>query len=446
LIKIFSQLFQSVTQQPHLRQIANNMGWLMLDKVLRLGVGLVVGVWLARYLGPEQYGTLSFVITLVAIFGSLATMGLQGIVVRDIVRDPSEAGKTLGSAAMLQIGGGLIAFLLLLATIFYLRPDDTLIRAAVAILGSAILFKVSEVAAYWFEAQVQSKYTVWVQNSVFLVFAAIKIGLILSNASLLQFFWAMLAEAIFTALFLIGVFGLKGAPPWTLQASGRRARELLKDSWPLILSSLSIVLYMKVDQIMLGQMLNDSAVGIYAAAVRISEVWLFIAVAINASLKPLLYRRREESQQAFLRGLQRLFDVMVFISLAIAIVTQAFAEQLILTLFGSDYLGAAAILKIHIWAGVFVFLNNALWIWFLAEEKQRLGNIRLVIGLTLNVVLNLFLIPIYGGLGAAVATLISRAFVAYFGLLLSDQTRLLFWMISKSLLSGGLYAFIHRRS
>lgn len=443
---ILSQLCRQIAGRPHLLQIADNFGWLILDKLLRLGVGLLVSVWLARYLGPEQYGLLSFVTALVAIFAALSALGLQGIVVRDVVRNPSQAGQTLGSAALLQLLGGLIAFLLCLATIYALRPDDSLTKVAVAILGSSILLKASEVAAYWFESQVQSKYTVWAQNSAFLIFALIKIALIVYEATLTSFLWAMLAEAVLSACLLVGLLALKGLSPASMGASRERAKELIKDSWPLIVSSMSIVLYMKVDQIMLGQMLDDEAVGVYSAAVRISEVWFFMAVAITASLKPLLYRLREQSREAFLQGLQKLFDAMVVLAVLIAVPTQMFAEELVLLLFGSAYGEATLILKIHVWAGVFVFLNNALWIWFIAEERQRIGNLRIVSGLALNIALNLYLIPLYGGAGAAVATLISRAFVGYLGLLLSHETRTIFWMISRSLIFQGVYEFIKRKS
>jgi len=195
-----------------------------------MGVGLLVGVWVARYLGPEQFGLLNFALAFTGLFGAIAALGLQSIVVRDIVRDPAGARLTLGTAAMLQLVGGLVSFLLILGAIAYLRPDDALSRTIVAILGAMMLLKASEIAVYWFESQVQSKYTVWVQNSVFLVFAAVKVGLILLEAPLSAFVWAMLAEAVVVAAILLLVFNLRGLNITHLQASIGRVQILLKDS------------------------------------------------------------------------------------------------------------------------------------------------------------------------------------------------------------------------
>ena len=166
-------IHRRIAHRPNLLKIVDNIGWLFLDKILRMGVGLVVGVWVARYLGPEQFGLFSFATAFVGLFGAIAGLGLRGIVVRDIVRHPAGKEETLGTVAVLQFFGGLLAYGLTLGTIFWLRPDDALAKALVAILGSTLLFQASEVAVYWFESQVLSKYTVWVQNGSFLVFAAI---------------------------------------------------------------------------------------------------------------------------------------------------------------------------------------------------------------------------------------------------------------------------------
>ena len=184
-----------IAHRPNLVKIVDNMGWLFFDKVLRMGVGLLVGVWVARYLGPEQFGLFSFALAFVGMFGAVAGLGLQSIVVRDLVRDPSCKEETLGTAAVLQLFGGLLAYCCVIGIIFWLRPHDALAKLLVAILGSLMLFKFSDVALYWFESQVLSKYIVWVQNGCFLVFAAIKVGLIVSNAPLLAFAWTTAAEA-----------------------------------------------------------------------------------------------------------------------------------------------------------------------------------------------------------------------------------------------------------
>jgi len=425
-------LHRRIAHRPNLVKIVDNIGWLFFDKVLRMGVGLVVGVWIARYLGPEQFGLLSFASAFVGLFGAIATLGLQGIVVRDIVRDPASKEKTLGTAAALLFFGGLVSYSLILATIFWLRADDALAKAIVAILGSMMLFKVSEVAVYWFESPVLSKYTVWVQNGVFLVFAVVKVGLILQDAPLIAFAWAMMAEVAAVAALLLVMLGLRGPRLRQLSVSAKRARILFCDSWPLLLSGIAVVIYVKIDQIMLGQMVGDEAVGIYSAAVRISEVWYFVPMAIVASVFPAILQAKHRGEELYYQRLQRLYDLMVWLSIAIALPMTFFSTPIVTLLFGATYAESGQVLAIHIWAATFVFLGVASGKWFLVENRQLLKLKRSTLGAAANIALNFFLIPRYGVIGAAVATLISYAIADLMFDLMQAETRKMFLMKLKA--------------
>ena len=426
-------IHRRIAHRPNLVKIVDNIGWLFVDKVLRMGVGLFVGVWVARYLGPEQFGLLSFATAFVGLFGAIAGLGLQGIVVRDIVRDPSRKEDTLGTAALLQFIGGLLAYGLILATIFWLRPDDALAKALVAILGSTMLFKASEVAVYWFESQVLSKYTVWVQNGSFLVFAAIKIVLILNNAPLIAFASVIMAEALMVALLMLVMLGLRGPRLRHLRITLARAKALLADSWPLLLSGIAIVIYMKIDQIMLGQMVGDEAVGIYSAAVRISEVWYFIPMMIVASVFPAILEAKKRSEAQYYQRLQHLYDLMVWLSVAVALPMTFLSTPIVTLLFGENFSASGTVLAIHIWAAVFVFLGVASSKWFLAENRQMLSFQRTALGAVVNVILNLLLIPDFGPIGAAIATVVSYAIAAFLFDVAQQETRQMFTMKVRSL-------------
>jgi O-antigen/teichoic acid export membrane protein len=438
-----------IAYRKSLIKILDNISWLLFERVLRIVVSIFVIALLARYLGPEQFGQLNFSLALVAIFVPISELGMRSIVVRDITRNYSCRFETLGTTGVLYIISGLVSYGLILITISWLRPEDQLIKALVAILGVAVLFKPSEIATYWYESQVQSKYVVISKSGVLLVFAAINVVLIFNNAKLIVFAWTNVLEALVVSLLLLTILTqrLDGLKLLEIQFSLARAKSLIADSWPLIISSMSIIIYMKVDQIMIGYMLGDVEVGVYSAATRISEAWYFIAVAINASIYPTLVRLREQSIESFNKRLQQIFNLMVQISFIMAITITFFAPIIIQLLFGSDYVEAIEVLRIHIWAGVFVFLNNAVWAWYTIENKQKLANYRIIIGLFLNVALNIILIPLYGIIGAALATLISRAFVAYFGQLISHETRFLFIMMSHSILTVGIQRkFLLRKS
>lgn len=398
-----------------------------------MGMGLVVGVWVARYLGPEQFGLINFAVAFVGLFGVIATLGLNGIVVRDLVKDPGSANLTLGTAALLQFLGGLVAFGMVVWVIDLARPDDSLTRLVVVIIGSVMLFKATDIATYWFEANVQSKYVVWAQNSVFLTFAAAKVSLILVNAPLIAFVWATFAEALISSLIVLVMFERKGLGLAKLRMRFGRAHELLKDSWPLILAGLAVTIYMTIDQIMLGQMLGDEAVGIYSAAVRVSEVWYFIPMSIVASVFPAIIAAKKQSEALYNQRLQQLYDLMVILSLVIAIPMTFLSDWLIGFLFGSAYQQAGAVLAIHIWASVFVFLGVASAKWFIVEDLQMLSLQRTALGAIVNVALNFFLIPMFGIIGAAWATVVSYSIAGLFYDLLQIQTRRMFSMKLKSL-------------
>ena len=429
-------IHRRIASQPALVKIVDNIGWLFLDRILRLGVGLIVGVWVARYLGPENFGLLNYAAAFVALFGAFAGLGLNTIVVRDLVREPDTAGTTLGTAFVLQLGAGLVAYLLLVGTITWLRPDEALTKAVVAILGFALVLKAGEVVKYWFESEVRSRYVVWVENSLFLLMAAVKVGLILSKAPFIAFIWMALVEATLVALGLFGIYLIQGGAlhRWSLRAG--RAKALIKDSWPLALSGIAIMIYMRIDQIMLGDMIGEEAVGIYSAALRISEVWYMIPMIIVTSLFPAIIESKKRSERLYRERMQKLLDLMATISLLIAIVVTLSADWLILVLYGEQYAAASIVLKIHVWACLFVFIGVAGSKWYIAENLQKLSFYRTMAGAVVNVVLNLVLIPRYAATGAAISTVASYAVAAYLLDGISSKTVFLFRAKTRAIVFG----------
>ena len=411
-----------IAHRPNLVKIIDNIGWLFFDKILRMGVGLFVGVWIARYLGPERLGLLGFATAFVGLFGPIATLGLQGVVVRDIVRNPSGAEETLGTAAALHVVGGVIAYGLILATISWLRPDDSLVKVMVGVLGSMMLLQASQVAVYWFESQVISKYTVWVQSGVFLVFAAVKVVLILNEEPLVAFVWAMLVEAAVVALALLAVLGLRGPALTRLSASVHRAKSLLLDSWPLILSAAAIMIYMKIDQVMLGQMVGSREVGIYSAAVNLVNPLFAVTNMIVASLFPTIVSMIDDS--VVLRSrLLKLYSFVFWTAVCVAFPTVLLAEWIIVILYGSEYYEASEVLAVYVLSLPFAFWAMASSRWYLAKGLQVKLFQRAFIGAIVNIALNYVFISAFGLIGAAYATLISYALVGLMFDLHSKSTK-----------------------
>jgi len=218
-----------------------------------------------------------------------------------------------------------------------------------------------------------------------------------------------------------------------------QAKKLMIDAWPLIFAGMVVSVYMKIDQVMLKEMLDAKAVGVYAAAVKLCEAWYFVPTAVIASLFPAIIKARKNSETLYEEKVQKLYDLMVWVAVAVALPTTLFADWVILILYGADFQEAADVLKMYIWAGVFVSLGVASSKWLIAENLERYSFYSTLLGAILNIVCNFYLIPIYGIRGAALATLISYGTAAYLSMALFEKTRNNFWIATRALNPYAVY-------
>lgn len=416
---------------PGLRKIIENMGWLVFDRIVRMGMGLFVGVWVARYLGPIQFGSFNFAFSFLALFGTLSTLGLDALVIREAIRCPPDVPEILGTTLALRSGGALCAFLISVAAIHLIQPNDQIALQLVVILGSATIFTAFDTIDSYFQSQVQSKITVWAKNSAFLVFAVVKVLLIETKAPLLAFAVASVGEAALGAVGLLLGYRWTGGRILAWTVSKKRAIELLKQSWPVILSGMAIMVYMRIDMVMLKVMQGDAAVGVYAAATRVSEVWYFIPMAIVSSVSPAIMRAKDRPAIYYGR-IRNLCSMMTMTACVIGFAVAPASHMIIRLLYSNTYSAAGPVLAVHIWASVFVFLGMAQSPWNISENLLKLSLYWTVAGAIGNVVMNVFLIPRYSAMGAAIATVVSYAISGVFANALSSRTRPIFYLQMKS--------------
>ena len=417
-----------------LHKILANISWLFADRILRMGFGLVVGIWVARYLGVQQFGLLNYAIAFVAIFNPLANLGLDVVVVRRLVADPTQQQSILGTSFWMRFVAGWLTWLAVIIGIYLLRHDDAMTIVTVTILGAANIFQSFDTIDLWFQSQVRSKYSVLAKNAAFIATTSIRVVMVLSHAPLVAFVVAILLEAVLGAVGLLIVYKQQGYLVKLWQWSRSLAQDLLRESLPLILSGLTIMIYMRIDQIMLGQMIGDKAVGVYSAATRISEVWYFIPMTVSSSVMPSIFNAKEISEELYYQRIGGLNRGLTWLAIAVAIVMTFVSKPLIVMLFGNSYIESGTILAVHIWASVFVFSGVATSGWFIAENLSYLSLYRTLSGAIVNILLNIFLIPIYGGLGAAIATVIAQAVASFISNGVNPKTRKLFKVQIKSLL------------
>jgi len=426
-----------------------NTSWLFGEKILRMIVGLFVGIWVARYLGPEQFGLFSYAQSFVGLFTAIATLGLDGIVIRELVKDESRRDELIGTAFWLKLFGA-FAVLLILAIAVNFTSNDTYINTLVFIIASATIFQSFNVVDMYFQSKVMSKYIVYANIISLFITSIIKVVLILNEAPLVAFAWVMLFDSFVLACGFIyfyyvhrhselisgSIISRSGNALWVqnLKFSKRTAVDLLRDSWPLILSGIVISIYMKIDQVMIKEMLDSEAVGQYAAAVRLSEAWYFIPMVIASSLFPAIINAKKVSEELYYARLQKLYDLMVWMAIAIALPMTFMSDWIVELLYGGQYNEAGSVLMIHVWAGVFVFLGVASGKWFMVENLQMLSLWRTFSGMIINIVLNLLLIPKLGINGAAIATIFANFMAAFLFDLFNYKTRKMFYIKIRSLL------------
>jgi PST family polysaccharide transporter len=416
---------------PGLRKIMGNMSWLIVDRAVRMGLGLFVGVWVARYLGPVQFGSYNFALAFVALFGTLTTLGLEGLVVREVLHNAQDTHEILGTTLALRAGGGLLAVVLSIATLLLIEPHDKRALLLVSILSVTLVFLPFDTIDSFFQSQVQSKITVWAKNSAFLIFAVIRVSLIYAKAPLWSFAASYAGEIGLGAVGLVIGYRLSGGRIFAWQYSKKRAVLLLKQSWPVIFSGMAIMVYMRLDMVMLKMMKGDYAVGLYSAATRISEVWYFIPMAIVSSVSPAIMNVKDNAE-LFYGRLRKLFSLMTMTACIIGSIVALSSHAIVRLLYSTSYSGAAPVLAVHVWASVFVFLGVAQSPWDLSKNLLTLSLYRTVVGALINVAMNLYLIPRYSAMGAAIATVVSYAVSGVFANAFSARTRPIFYMQMKS--------------
>lgn len=411
-----------------------NTSWLLGERILRTVVGLFVGIWVARYLGPEQFGLLSYAQSFVGLFTALATLGLDGIVVRELVKNPKKREEILGTAFWLRLAGAFCVIAILAVAVNFMS-NDAYTNTLIFIIASASIFQSFNVIDFYFQSVVLSKFAVYANSIALLVSSITKISLILAGAPLVAFAWVLVLDSLILSSGL-AYFYFRNNRAFTISSLRfipRTAVRLLKDSWPLMLSGVVVSLYMKIDQVMIKEMIGAEAVGQYAAAVRLSEAWYFIPMVIASSLFPAIINAKKENEKLYYARMQQLYNLMVTLALSIAIPTTLMGSWVITLLYGDGYDQSGSVLVIYIWAAVFVFLGVASGKWFVAEDLQKYLFYRTATGCTVNIFLNLLLISIYGIQGAAVATLVSQIVAAYIFDLIATKTKRTFYMKTKSL-------------
>ena len=411
---------------------------------MQTAVGLFIGIWLVRYLGPERFGLLSYAISVVVLFSTFASLGLDVIIVREMVKFPEERDDILGTALILKLIGGILV-LTILTAMTLINGRDKPVSPLILIIAAGLVFQSFNVIQFFFESKVQAKNFVYAQLITTVLVATIRIILILMQAPLLMFAVTICVESLFGGGCLIAAYKYQGLSILKWRFAGRKALNLLRDSWSLILSGLAIAIYMRIDQIMIKHMLGNDAIGQYAAAVRLSEAWNFMPLIVCSSLFPAIITAKKRNKKLYHQRLEKLYNLMIWMAMAIALPTTFLSRWGINLLYGEKFSEAGTVLMIYIWATVFAFFGTARGKWLINENLQRLSFYYLSMGCVVNIILNFIFIQRIGIAGAAFSTIISLFFNVCVFPLFNVQTRGSVVLFFKALSFGTLNIILDKR-
>ncbi|AIM39209.1 polysaccharide biosynthesis protein [Sphingobacterium sp. ML3W] len=426
-----------------------NTGWLLIARVGSLFIKMLVTTFaLPSYLGSAHFGTYNYPLVILAFFTGIATMGTDGLITRQLLQHPEKENILLGSALRIRIITGFLVLPLVYITYFFIAHFAPEAPAAsfkqVALVSFICIIQAVQIIDSFFQAKVKGKVIMLVQVGGNILSAAIKFALILFKAPLDAFIWTLIIDVIILQIGYLALYHKTGNRISNWKYDPTTAKELLKLGWPLAFSSLFITFYMKIDQLMIDAILGKSALGVYSIVVSLSESWYFMPVAISTSLFPAIMNARRTSPELYQKRLGNLYELMVFVSVSVALIVTCVAPILFKYYYPPEYAEGLHTLQVHIWAGVFTFLGTASAQYLIAEGLTKITLYRTAFGALLNVILNYFFIPKFGIIGAAYATLIAY-FASTFFLLFIKKTRPNAILMIRSLFLIGLLSTIKEK-
>ena len=389
---------------------ARNAGWLIGGKVAQMALSLVVGVLSARYLGPQNYGLIGYGTAYVSFFTAFCTLGINSVIIKDVIDDPEGQGCAIGTAIVLRAASSFLSALMIIGIVAVLDKGEPVTIAVAALCSVSLVFQVLDTINYWFQAQYQSRVTAIVTLTAYIITSAYKILLLILGKSVEWFAFASSVDYIVIGVLLLAIYKKHKGPK--LKFSVSKGRTLLRMSYHYILSGMMVSIYAQTDKLMLKQMIDEKTVGYYTIATSLCAMWTFVLTAIIDSIYPTVLRYHKENYQNYKRKNRQLYAIVFYISVFVALVFQLAGGLIIELLYGKEYLPAVVPLKIVTWYVAFSYLGVARNAWIVCENKQKYLKYMYLGAAGINVILNLILIPPYSTAGAALASLITQIFTS----------------------------------
>lgn len=388
------------------KEITNSF-WIIGERVFQLTLTLFVSIFTARYLGPDNFGTLNYAASFVAFISSVATLGMEGVVIKKMIAAPACEGEYLGSCMLFRFISSILSTIAISVLVFVLNPDEPLKLLLVLIQSTQLAFRSVQILDSWFQRHLKSKYVSIGKMAACVVVNLYKIILLVTARDIVWFAVSnVLTDAVISLV--LWIFYRRESQQ-KLRCSFSEGWEVLHESYHFILSGLMVGIYGQMDKIMIGQMMSDTDVGLYTTATTICGLWIFVPQAIIKSFQPKIMELKNSGQEKqYLFRLEQLYSAIIWLCIVCSAFISLLAPLIVLILYGKAYMGAVGALRIAIWLETFSMIGTARGIWILCENKNKYVKYMLGIGAGVNLILNTVLIPTYGIDGAAFATLVTQ--------------------------------------
>ena len=388
-------------------RIRRNASWLVGGSIVHKFIAFFIAIWTARYLGPENYGLINYASAYTTLFFSLSTLGISSILVNELIKNHDEEGTIMGTTLVMQGVSSLLSIVIICVIVSFLNRGETLTITVVFLYSLGLFFQMMDSLKYWFQSKLESKYSAIASVAAYLISSLYKVVLLMTGKSVIWFALAASVDYLCMAVIMYAVYRKKNGPVFRFSVD--KAKKLFNNSYHFILSGLMIAIYGATDKLMLKNMLTDgAAVGYYGTAFSVCNIWVFVLAAIISSYKPVICELYNVNKEAYNNKNIQLYSIVFYCSVIVSLVITIFARLGIFILYGESYLPAVQPLRICTWYVAFSYLGVARDAWVVCEGKQKYLLYIYMGAAIINVVLNYFLIPVFGVSGAAFASLLTQ--------------------------------------
>lgn len=403
-------------------RVVKNAKWMIAEQMVQMLVSLIIGMITARYLGPSNYGVINYCAAYIAFFTAIATLGLEMIIVKELVASPEKEGEILGSAVLMRLGAGFLSVISIMLILFFVDGNNKLILTVGFLQSTVLVFKAFEIFDFWFQARYKSKYSSALKSISYVLVALYKVYILVAGKSVMWFAFSTSLDFLIIAIFLSVAYAKTGG--MRLSFSKETSKRLLLQGYHFIISNLIITVYAQIDKVMIKQFMDDTQVGYYSAAIMICTYWVLIPTAIiNAARPAIMQQKIDGNDQMYKKRFKQLYAILIWLGIFVSVAVSIFAGLIVRIAYGAAYLPAAGSLIIAIWYTTFATLGVARGNWLACENKNKYAKWFVLIGAIVNVILNAILIPTMGIEGAAIATLVTQICVCFVGPLCFSETR-----------------------